>query len=297
MSSTPPAENGFDLWFRENYSPGAAKALKVTATLHHEKSPFQEVHILETVDFGRMMSLDGCVMVTDKDEFVYHEMPTHVAFLTHPNPRRALVVGGGDGGTVREILRHPSVQEVDLVEIDEAVVRLSRQFFPKLTTGLDDPRVSVHYKDGIAWVKKTKKPYDIILIDSTDFFGMAEGLASVKFFKDIHRALAPDGILAMQSEDAWYFHKPMAMVYHNLEKVFPGQVFGYGAFIPTYVSGFWTFALASKKHHPLKNLDKKRARAIAAESFYYNPHLHQGAFALPNFVQKPMGPAALRAFS
>ncbi len=281
----------FDMWYREVYSPGAALALKVRNVLHHEKSPFQDIHVMETYDYGRMMTLDGCVMVTDRDEMVYHEMITHIPMCTHPKPQRVLVIGGGDGGTVREILRHPSVKQVDLVEIDEAVIRVSREFFPKVASKLDDPKVKIHCVDGVAFVKDHKDTYDVIMVDSTDFFGMAAGLASVNFYQAIHRALKADGIMVTQSEDAWYLSKPMKRLYGNLAKGFKGTVYGYCASIPTYVSGLWTFALASKKYHPIKNFDKPRSKRIAKETFYYNHNIHRGAFAVPNFVHKAMGKA------
>lgn len=275
----------FDLWFREVFGKGTGLSLRINKVLHHETSPFQDIHIMETQDYGRMMTLDGCVMFTDRDEFVYHEMISHVPLCTHPNPKTVLVIGGGDGGAVREILKHPSVTHVDLVEIDEAVVRLSEEYFPDIACAIRDPRVSLRVEDGIAFAGKNRGAYDVILIDSTDYVGMAEGLSHVSFFNHIKGSLKKGGILVMQSEDAWFFETEQARLYTNLLKVFGKQVRTYMAGIPTYVSGTWTFAMVSP-YDPLTKFDSERAKEIGRQTQYYNEDLHKGCFALPNFIRQ-----------
>lgn len=264
----------------------------VRDVLFSRQTDFQRVQVLETDAFGRLLTLDGLVMVTDRDEFVYHEMIAHPALCLLQAPRRALVVGGGDGGTVREILRHASIEHVDLVEIDGAVIEASRAFFPKVAAALDDPRLSVHVADGVAFVREAPAgTYDFVVVDSTDPVGIAEGLFGEAFYRDCARILTDQGILVSQSESPFdrAFQGSIRQA-HDLLGRLVGPTFTYLAFIPTYPLGMWSFVMASRSLHPLDDYDAadaaRRLAPFADALQYYNPDLHRGAFALPSFVRK-----------
>ncbi len=273
-----------DLWFTET-TGDAGLTLKVKETLFRGQSEFQEVAILDTYDYGRMLTLDGLVMTTERDEYVYHEMIAHVPMNAHPAPRRVLVVGGGDGGTVREVLRHPEVQQVDLCEIDAMVIEQSRIWLPSIAGALDDPRVTIHVRDAIAFVAEKTQAYDVILIDSTDPIGPGEGLFTEAFYRDCLRALATDGILAAQTESPFAMPAEFTRAYSKLFKVFPSVSCYYGA-IPTYPGNFWTWSFCSKQHDPFTQLETKDLSALEETCRYYNRELHRGAFALPSFARR-----------
>jgi spermidine synthase len=260
--------------------------------LFSRQSDFQHVQVLETDAFGRLLTLDGLVMTTDRDEFVYHEMIAHPALCLLTAPRRALVVGGGDGGTVREILRHASIAHVDLVEIDGMVIDVARTFFPRISAALDDPRLSVHVADGIAFVKEAPAgTYDLVVVDSTDPVGIAEGLFGEAFYRDCARILTEQGVLVSQSESPFdrAFQGSIRGAHDLLTRMF-ARAFTYLAFIPTYPLGMWSFLMATRGLHPLDDYDAaeaaRRLAPFADALQYYNPDVHRGAFALPNFVRR-----------
>ncbi|MEM1008401.1 MAG: polyamine aminopropyltransferase [Myxococcota bacterium] len=272
------------LWFHEVGHHHFGLQFAVRQTLCQVRSEFQEIAILETEGFGKMMVLDGCVMLTERDEFFYHEMLAHPALCVHPSPTRVLVIGGGDGGTVREVLRHPGIQHVDLVELDEQVVRVAKKYLPALSTGLNDSRVSVHFEDGVAFLQNAQEPYDVILIDSTDPVGPASGLIQTAFFQNCQRAMHPDGILVMQSESPFLHSKELITIHQNLKPVFHRPQLYLTPMI-SYPSGWWSFTWASHTHHP-KQLKTQRAQKLCTALKYYNPDIHHAALALPNFVQE-----------
>lgn len=273
-----------DLSFTE-MTGKAGITLKVKETLFTGKSEFQEVAVLDTYSYGRMLTLDGLVMTTERDEFIYHEMISHVPMNAHPNPKRVLVVGGGDGGTVREVLRHPSVTQVDLCEIDGMVVEQSRKWLPTIAGALDDPRVNIFLEDAVAFVADKTDAYDVILIDSTDPIGPGEGLFTESFYRDCLRALTAEGILAAQTESPFAMPAEFARAYSKLFKVFPVVSCYYGV-IPTYPGHMWTWSFCSKKHDPFEQLEGKDLSALEAVLRYYNRDLHRGAFALPTYVKQ-----------
>lgn len=272
-----------ELWMVERHTPGYSVKWKIRKTLHTEKTPYQELAVVETEELGRALVLDGNVQITRADEFIYHEMIAHVPLFTHPNPRRVLVIGGGDGATVREVIKHPQTQ-VDLVEIDERVIENSRQYFPELGEAFKDPRVQVIIDDGIEYVKRTDKQYDVVLIDSSDPIGPAVGLFSEDFYQNVYQILNSDGIMVSQTESPLFYKKFFSEVYNTLSRVFPiTQV--YLTCVPSYIAGFWTFSMGSKKYRPLQP-----ARVPETEKKwnfrYYTPEVHKAAFALPRFVQE-----------
>lgn len=271
-----------ELWYTEKQTPNLGFSCKITQTLHTEKTEYQDLAVIDTVQFGRMLVLDGMVMTTEADEFVYHEMISHIALNTHPEPKRVLVVGGGDGGVIREILKHDPVQEAVLAEIDPRVVEVSQEFLPGIAGSLTNPRVTLAIGDGVEHVRRNKGKYDIIIIDSTEPIGPAVGLFSRPFYQDVYDALTPDGIMVAQSESPFVNQDVIQMIHRNLTGIFSLKYL-YTASIPTYPSGLWSFTIASKKWDPLQ-VDPKKMRKLTTK--YYTPELHVGAFKLPRFVEE-----------
>jgi spermidine synthase len=269
-----------DLWYTEKQTKNHGITTRINKTLHHDRSEFQTLDVIETAEFGNMLVLDGMVMTTDRDEFVYHEMITHIAMNTHPNPKNVLVVGGGDGGAIREILRYPSVEQAVLAEIDGKVIEASKQFFPKIAGGLNDPRVDIQVADGIQHVRDNKDKYDVILVDSTEPVGPAVGLFQKPFYEEIYEALKEDGIMVAQTESPWFNRDLIRQVFRDISGTFPITRL-YTASIPTYPSGLWSFTIGSKKYDPL-HVDESKLHAF--DTRYYRPELHKALFSLPQFV-------------
>lgn len=275
------------MWYTEKHTDNAGITLKVSQTLFSGASEYQQLDIVETEEFGRMMLLDGLVMCTERDEFVYHDMIVHPALFTHPDPKQVLVIGGGDGGTIREIVRHPGVELATLCEIDGLVVDKSVEFLPTMASAIDGkhPKVKLHIDDGLAYIREHQNEFDVILVDSTDPIGPAVGLFEKDFYQLVHGALKEDGIMVAQSESPFYHAEIQKNMYRNLREVFP-IVEMYQAFIPTYPSGLWSFAFASKQYHPVENFDRARATKRDFHTKYYNEDLHLGAFMLPTFARE-----------
>ena len=276
-----------DLWFTENHTENVRLSIKVDRQLYTAKSEFQRIDIFDSEEFGRVLALDGYVMLTEKDEFMYHEMIVHVPMCVHPNPQNILVIGGGDGGTVRELVKYDSVQSVDLVEIDEDVVTACKKFLPQTAGKLDDPRVHTHFEDGLKFIRHHEDEYDLIIVDSTDPFGPGEGLFTREFYGNCYRALKEDGIMVNQHESPFYSNDAYAMqrAHKQIVNSFPVAKV-YQAHIPTYPSGHWLFGFASKKYHPYHDVDYDKWKALGIKLKYYNTNLHPASFALPNYVEE-----------
>ncbi|MCL6548946.1 MAG: polyamine aminopropyltransferase [Alicyclobacillus sp.] len=270
-----------ELWFTERQTDNLTIGLRVTKTLHSEQTRYQGLDVVETAEYGRMLVLDGCIMTTDYDEFVYHEMLAHVALHTHPQPKSVLVVGGGDGGVIREVLKHPSVERAVLAEIDDRVIEASKRFFPQISSGFGDPRVDVQVTDGIQYVADHPGEFDVILVDSTDPVGPAVGLFSREFYRSVHRALREDGVFAAQTESPFVNRELIRRVFSDVRSVF-AQTHLYLAYVPTYPTGMWSFTLGSKRHQPLPGPQAARTAGLR----YYSPEVHRAAFVLPPFVQE-----------
>ncbi len=278
-----------ELWFSENHTENVRFSIKVDKQLYSGESEFQRIDVFESPEFGRFLTLDGYMMLTEKDEFIYHEMMTHVPMAVHPNVRNVLVIGGGDGGTVRELLRYPEIETIDLVEIDEQVVEVCRRYLPQTAKCLDneDGRISFHYEDGLKYVRHCHDMYDLIVVDSTDPFGPGEGLFTKEFYGNCYKALREDGIMVNQHESPFYDNDAHAMQRAHKRIVSSFDFCRvYQAHIPTYPSGHWLFGFASKKYHPLKDFDPERWTARGIETKYYTTHLHKGAFYVPAYVEK-----------
>jgi spermidine synthase len=268
-------------WCTETYKD-TALSFKIKKKLYSKRSKFQLVEVFETEKHGNLMALDGCYMVTTREEFVYHDMLAHVPLFAHPDPKKVLVIGGGDGGTVREVMRHKGVESIDFVEIDGDVYTVSKKYFPELVKGLEsDKRVHFKFGDGIKFVKDSRDAYDVILIDGTDPSDIAGGLFGVEFFNDVKAALKKDGIMSMQSEDPWYDLSIIKEVQARLKNTFAYSGL-YLAFIPMYPSGMWSFSCASKKYD-ISVIRNKKSKITGFK--YYTPELHSAAFKLPQFVK------------
>jgi spermidine synthase len=270
-----------ELWYTEKQTPNVGITCKTISTLVVEKTNYQELAIIDTVEYGRMLVLDGMVQTTVKDEFVYHEMITHIPLFTHPNPKTVAVIGGGDGGTVREALKHPSVEKVYLVEIDERVVENSKKYLPEISCGLSDPRCEVLFQDGIEFIAQHENSFDVVLVDSTEPIGPATGLFSKDFYSSIYRALKEDGLFVAQTESPFFNAELIRSVYASIKQIFPVTRL-YLASIPTYPSGLWSFTLGSKRYDPLE-VDEENILDI--DTKYYSPEIHKSVFKLPRFVK------------
>ena len=271
-----------ELWYTEKQTENVGITCKVSHSLHTEKTEFQDMAVIETLQFGRMLVLDGMVQTCIKDEFVYHEMITHVPLNTHANPKNVLVIGGGDGGAIREIVKHPAVEKATLVEIDRRVVEVSKEYLPEISCGLDNPKVTVIYDDGIKHVRENPDTYDVILVDSTEPVGPAVELFSGSFYSSIFTALKEDGLFVAQTESPFYNADLITNCYREISGVFPLTKL-YLASIPTYPSGLWSFTMGSKKYDP-ENLDVSLVPDYPTR--YYSPRVHRGAFMLPRLVEE-----------
>lgn len=270
-----------DLWFTERQTENFGITCKVSKTLHTEQTPYQSLAVLETEQFGRMLVLDGMVQTTERDEFVYHEMIAHVAMQTHPSPRKVAVIGGGDGGAVREVLKYSDVDAVHLVEIDQRVVEVSQEYFKELSSGLSDPRVTCFYADGIEHVRTHKNTYDVIIVDSTEPVGPAIGLFDKKFYTWAQESLTREGVLAAQTESPFFNQQIIKRAFGGITSLFEVAKL-YLASIPTYPSGLWSFTIGSKGVDP----EEVRVNLESISTRYYTESIHKSAFQLPRFVQE-----------
>jgi spermidine synthase len=281
-----------DRWFTEIVDKtGTAFSLKLGERVHAEKTPYQEIAIYRTDSFGYLMTIDGCTMVSTRDNFLYHEMMSHPALNSHPQPGDVVIVGGGDCGTLREVLKHPQVRRAVQVEIDERVTRLAEQYFPELCASNADPRAELFFGDGIAWMKQVPPAsLDVVIIDSTDPVGPAEGLFGRKFYVDCLRALRPGGLLVQQSESP-LLHLDLIVEMHGaMRQAGFAQTRLLHFPQPIYPSGWWSASIAQKTAGEL--VSRLDAQALAAlDTQYYNADIHRAAFAVPAFVGRALAAA------
>lgn len=276
-------------WFVETAYPDVTIALEVSEKLYSGKSQFQKIEIYQTKRFGKMLALDGVVQTTVGDEYVYHEMITHVPLCSHPEPQNILIIGGGDGGVAREALKHSSVEKITLVEIDAKVVEFSKKYLPEISGGaFDSPKLEVRLEDGAKFIKNKSETYDVIIVDSSDPIGPSTVLFSEGFNHDLAKSLKPDGIVVRQSGSSFFLQEPLQDLYRTMCKVFRHNAL-YTAAVPTYIGGFFTFVFATRE--PSKScrpcdLDKLKLRyaKLAGKTRYYNPELHLASFQLPNYL-------------
>lgn len=276
-----------ELWFTERHTNGVNFSIKVDRQLFSGQSEFQRIDIFDSKEFGRFLALDGYMMLTEKDEFIYHEMIVHVPMAVHPNVKKVLVIGAGDGGVIRELCRYETIETIDMVEIDELVVEVSKKYLPTTACCFDDPRLNIFYQDGLRFVRTKENEYDLIIVDSTDPFGPGEGLFTKEFYGNCFKALNETGIMVNQHESPFYQTDAIAMqrAHKRIVESFPISKV-YQAHIPTYPSGHWLFGFASKKYHPIKDFQKTKWNARGMKTKYYNTGIHIGSFALPNYVEE-----------
>ncbi|MFI3114836.1 MAG: polyamine aminopropyltransferase [Clostridia bacterium] len=278
-----------ELWFTEQQDEDVRFSIKVDEPLVSATSKYQRIDIFKSKEFGRVLVLDGCLMVTEKDEYIYHEMITHTALSVKPDIKSVLVIGGGDGGTVRELCKYDKIERIDLVEIDKEVIEYSKEFLPFTASKLEDPRVNIFVEDGLPFVRKKTGEYDLIIVDSTDPFGPGESLFTKEFYGNCHNALTEDGILINQHESTFYksYRDEMERTHKKISSIFKiAEVFQ--AHIPTYPSGHWLFGFASKKLHPVNDYNPENFLKTGIKTRYYNEKLHIGAFYLPNSVKESL---------
>lgn len=269
-----------ELWVTEYQTPALGFSCKATETLRVKQTAFQHLAVVYTEQFGKMLLLDGMVQTTEKDEFVYHEMITMIALNAHPAPENVLIIGGGDGGALREVVRHPGVGRGTLVEIDEEVIQASRDFFPDHSCSFNHPKAKLIIADGIQFIKDHKNTFDVVIVDSTEPVGPAQALFSPAFYESVFQALKDDGILVVQSESPFFNEDVIKMAYGGINEYFPITRL-YLAAIPTYPSGLWSFTVGSKCYDP-----KKSVFTGELDFKYYTPEIHQAAFKLPAFVKR-----------
>lgn len=276
-----------ELWYTEQHTKNVRFSIKVDKPLYSGQSEFQRIDVFNSHEFGNVFTLDGLMMVTEKDEFIYHDMIVHVPMATNSKIKKVLVIGAGDGGTVRELTRYNTIEHIDMVEIDKMVVDVCREYLPQTACKLDDPRVQLYFEDGLRFVRSKENAYDLIIVDSTDPFGPGEGLFTREFYGNCFKALRDDGILVNQHESPYYveYAKSMQRAHKRIKEFFP-VCRVYQAHIPTYPSGHWLFGFASKKYNPLTDIDEQAWNSLGLKTKYYNTDIHKGCFALPNYVKE-----------
>ncbi|MCL2168702.1 MAG: polyamine aminopropyltransferase [Defluviitaleaceae bacterium] len=276
-----------ELWFSDVHTPNVRLDIKVKEHLFSGVSDFQRVDIYETYEFGRVLILDGVIILTEKDEFVYHDMLTHVPMAVNPEIQRVLVIGAGDGGIVRELSRYDSIKTMHMVEIDKMVVDACRAYLPQTACRLDDPRLELFYEDGLKFVRQKSNEYDLIIVDSTDPLGPGEGLFTKEFYGNCYNALTKNGIMVNQMGGTVYEGdiSVMQRSYKHIKSTFD-VARAYQAHVATYPGGFWLLGYGSKGAHPINELKADIWNALKLDTLYYNTALHTGSFALPSHVLK-----------
>ncbi len=278
----------FNLWFTEYHNENISLSMRVKEVLYLEKSKYQEIAIIETYDFGRVLILDNTFQTTERDEFIYHELISHIPLFTHPNPKDVLVIGGGDGGTVREVVKHKKVERVDFVELDEKVIEACRKYLPNLSCEMDNEKVNIIIADGIKYVAETDKKYDVIIVDCPDPVGPAKGLFEKEFYKNVYKCLKDDGLMVQQSESPLYDLKLIENICKYLKESGFKIIMPYSYPMPSYPSGFWSFTLASKKYNPL-DVDENKIREALKEikTKYYDEEVHKAIFlSTPKYLKE-----------
>jgi len=281
----PEKNQNLELWFydSEEYAHGCQLRIKLRDVLCHYRSDFQEIAIFQTENLGRMLVLDNITMLTEFDESAYHEMIVHVPLLVHPRPARILIIGGGDGGTAREVLKHPEVEAVHVCELDREVVKACREYLPSLAGAFDDPRVSIFYRDGAEFVRNPESPYDVIIVDSTDPIGPGQVLFQRPFYENTQRALSREGIMVAQCESI-YFHPDVIRGVASIARSLYPKAGYYQTLVPTYPSGVIGFMFCSLEYDPIAHISLDRAARLQGLR-YYTPELHRAAFTLPRFCR------------
>jgi len=287
----PPGLNGMDLiidgWFHERGElwPGQAMSLKVNKVLDHHRSLYQDVLVFESANHGNVLVLDGVIQVTERDEFSYQEMLAHIPLYAHPDPKRVLVIGGGDGGVLREVAKHPSVEEIVICEIDKDVIDASKKYLPSLAKGYDDPRVTVHIMDGSKFMDANKDSFDVIITDSSDPVGPASVLFETPFYNAMHSSLRDGGIVCTQGECMWLHVHLIRPLIKSISQTYTNVGYAYTS-IPTYPSGQIGFIVATKGNRAFSTPARMPEDEVLKELRYYTSELHTASFVLPAFAKR-----------
>lgn len=276
-----------EIWFSENHTDDVKFSIRVDRQLYSVQSDYQRIDVFDSKEFGRVLTLDGYVMMTERDEFIFHEMLVHVPMSVHPNVRKVLIIGGGDGGVVRELAHYPEIECIDLVELDSLLVEVCKKYLPNTSCRMNEERLHLYYTDALRFMRSKENEYDLIIVDSTDPFGPGEILFTKEFYGNCYKALKEDGIMIHHNESPFYMaeaawcqriHKRVCDIFEESDV--------YQAHLPTYPSGHWLFGFASKKYHPLNDLAPEKWNMRGIRTRYYTTRLHQGAFALPAYVEE-----------
>lgn len=274
-------------WVFEVHDKNIAFGWKIKKHLYSKKSPFQQVDVVDTFSHGKVLLNDGIVMISERDEFVYHDMISHVPLFSHPLPENVLIIGGGDGGTAREVIRHKNVKKCYMVEIDRCVVEACKEHIPQTASALSDSRIHLKIDDGVKFVAETELKFDVIIIDSTDPVGPGIPLFGEEFYKNVSRVLNKKGIVVSQAESPFYSRDIQLRLYKILKGIFKNvKLYNYSNI--TYPGGLWSFSFASNEQDPLKDFDEKRVSESNLKFSYYTPEVHKSAFELPQFMKKDL---------
>ena len=275
-----------EMWFSELHTSNVKLSMRIEEQLCSVESDCQRIDVLVSDEFGKFLALDGEILFSEKDEFIYDEMVTHIPMAVHPDVKNVLIIGGADGGVARELINYKCIERIDVVEPDEMLVEVCRKHFPELTCGLDDDRVNVYIQDALRFLRNKTGDYDLIINDATDPFGYTEGLFTKEFYGSCYKALKSDGIMVYQHGSPFYSEDKDECVkmHRKAYQAFPVSRV-YQAHIPTCSSGYWLFGFASKKYHPLDDLNVKRWKERKIKTWYYTTNLHKGAFMLPKYVE------------
>ena len=279
-------ENHAEVWFSDFQTDNVKLSIRLDRQLFSADSEYQHIDVFQSPAIGRFVALDGDVIFSEADEFIYNEMVTHVPMAVHPHVKKVLIIGGGDGGVAREFTAYPEIEEIDVVEPDEQFVEVCKEYFPEAAKGFEDSRVQVFYQDGLRFLRGRSDEYDIIINDATDPFGHTEGLFTKEFYGSCYKALKADGIMVYQHGSPFFDEDESAFrsMHNKVYRSFPiSRV--YQAHIPTCTSGYWMFGFASKKYHPIEDFDPVRWNARGLKTEYYTTNLHIGAFMLPKYVE------------
>lgn len=270
-----------EMWFHDEHTDNVKLAIRVDYQVFSAQSEIQRIDVLESKEFGKILVVDGDLMLTEKDEFIYHEMISHVPMAVHPQVEKILVIGGGDGGVVRELAKYDTVEQIDVVEADPLLVEVCRKYFPQMACSLNDPRVHIYHEDGLRFIRSKSDAYDLIIIDSPNPFGAGEGLFTKEFYGNCFNALHEDGIMINQHESPFYKEEAFQCqrMHKRIIESFPISRI-YQAHIPSYPSGHWLFGFASKRYHPIHDMDGIQWKLRGIQTKYYLPRLHEGVFAL-----------------
>ena len=276
-----------EMWFHDEHTDNVKLAIRVDYQVFSAQSEIQRIDVLESKEFGKILVVDGDLMLTEKDEFIYHEMISHVPMAVHPQVEKILVIGGGDGGVVRELAKYDTVEQIDVVEADPLLVEVCRKYFPQMACSLNDPRVHIYHEDGLRFIRSKSDAYDLIIIDSPNPIGAGERLFTKEFYGNCFNALHEDGIMINQHESPFYKEEAFQCqrMHKRIIESFPISRI-YQAHIPSYPSGHWLFGFASKRYHPIHDMDGIQWKLRGIQTKYYLPRLHEGVFALPAYVEE-----------